>query len=230
MAASCRAFFGSGSPRARRADPARRRAALARDRQRHARRSDRARPSPLAGRHGPLGDRPLRFRSGRRARSAVRRRRRKHLRTSGHPVGSDAMMNLAEYRNRNPPGSPTSPLGRAGRRRRRAQQGRQPAAHARFRGPDLDSADPAELVAVPRASTMRCGGSARAGRSSSRRSVFAATYPAAHFPIARPRWSTPSAASSFEEEGAHFESQLFLTFLWICRRPRRRCARRGLAL
>ncbi len=58
------------------------------------------------------------------------------------------MMCLREYRNRPALPRRLSALGGAGRRRRRAQQGRQLSGTARFRGPDLDCATPAELVAT----------------------------------------------------------------------------------
>jgi hypothetical protein len=83
------------------------------------------------------------------------------------------MMNLAEYRNRNTRLADFLPwvalvgagivLNKDGSLQRTA----------RFRGPDLDSAVPAELVAVAAASTTPSVASAPAGRSSSRRSAMA---------------------------------------------------------
>ena len=87
---------------------------------------------------------------------------------------------------------------------------------ARFRGPDLDSAVPAELVAVAGRLNNACAGSVPAGRSLSRRSVIRpAAIPSAAFPTRPRRWSMRSARPQFEEEGAHFESRYFLTFLYL---------------
>jgi type IV secretory pathway VirB4 component len=68
---------------------------------------------------------------------------------------------------------------------------------ARFRGPDLDSATPAELVAI----TSRLNNALRrlvqAGPSSSRRSAFPPTaIRSANSPIRSQRWSTQSGARS----------------------------------
>jgi type IV secretion system protein VirB4 len=69
---------------------------------------------------------------------------------------------------------------------------------ARFRGPDLDSATPAELVAV----TARLNNALRRLGSgwavSSKRSARPAQdYPQPAFPILCRRWSTGNAANSF---------------------------------
>ena len=91
---------------------------------------------------------------------------------------------------------------------------------ARFRGPDLDSAVPAELVAV----AGRLNNALRRLGSGWAIFVEAQRHPAFHYPESR----FPDAASAlvdaerkaeFEEEGAHFEFSYFLTFS-ICRRPR----------
>src|SRR5215469_6781546 len=87
---------------------------------------------------------------------------------------------------------------------------------ARFRGPDLDSATPAELVAV----TSRLNNALRRLGSGWAIFVEAQRLPANHYP----KSVFPDAASAlvdaerraqFEEEGAHFESRYFLTLLWL---------------
>jgi type IV secretion system protein TrbE len=87
---------------------------------------------------------------------------------------------------------------------------------ARFRGPDLDSATPAELVAT----TSRLNGALRRLGSGWAVFVEAQRVPANHYP----RSTFPDAASAlvemerraqFEEAGAHFESAFFLTLSWL---------------
>ncbi|TRL37154.1 conjugal transfer protein TrbE [Methylosinus sporium] len=87
---------------------------------------------------------------------------------------------------------------------------------ASFRGPDLDSATPAELVGV----TARLNNALRRLGSGWAIFVEADRLPAQHYPHDR----FPDAASAlvdlerqnaFEEAGAHFESRYFLTFLWL---------------
>ena len=87
---------------------------------------------------------------------------------------------------------------------------------ARFRGPDLDSATPAELVAI----TSRLNNALRRLGSGWAIFVEAQRVPANRYP----RQPFPDPASSlvdaerraqFEEEGAHFESRYFLTLLWL---------------
>jgi type IV secretion/conjugal transfer VirB4 family ATPase len=87
---------------------------------------------------------------------------------------------------------------------------------ARFRGPDLDSATPAELVGV----TARLNNALRRLGSSwaifvEAQRIAAQTYPHSTF-------SDPASAlvdlerqDAFEEAGAHFESRYFLTFVWL---------------
>ena len=68
----------------------------------------------------------------------------------------------------------------------------------------------------PAGSTTRCAASARAGRSSSRRSAIPANrYPESDFPDAASRLVDAERRAQFEEEGAHFESRYFLTLLWL---------------
>lgn len=73
---------------------------------------------------------------------------------------------------------------------------------ARFRGPDLDSAVAAELVAVAGRSTTSFAASARAGRFSSKRSGWRRpTIPTAVFLIRPRRCSMPSAAQGSQSRG-----------------------------
>jgi len=87
---------------------------------------------------------------------------------------------------------------------------------AHFRGPDLDSATPAELVAVTSRlnNALRRLGSGWAIFVEAQR-IAAQTYPHSTF-------SDPASAlvdlerqDAFEEAGAHFESRYFLTFVWL---------------
>ena len=86
----------------------------------------------------------------------------------------------------------------------------------RFRGPDLDSATAAELVAI----TSRLNNALRRLGSGWAIFVEAQRLPANHYPDSR----FPDPASSlvdterraqFEEEGAHFESGYYLTLVWL---------------
>jgi len=87
---------------------------------------------------------------------------------------------------------------------------------ARFRGPDLDSATPAELVAT----TARLNNALR--RLGSGWAIFieaqrlaANHYPESEFPDTASRLVDAERRAQFEEEGAHFESRYFLTFVWL---------------
>ncbi|MBB3890600.1 type IV secretory pathway VirB4 component [Phenylobacterium haematophilum] len=87
---------------------------------------------------------------------------------------------------------------------------------ARFRGPDLDSATPAELVAT----TARLNGALR--RLGSGWSIFveaqrvaANTYPDDRFPDPVSALVERERREQFKEEGAHFESRYFITLLWM---------------
>ncbi|MBC3941119.1 conjugal transfer protein TrbE [Sphingomonas albertensis] len=87
---------------------------------------------------------------------------------------------------------------------------------ARFRGPDLDSATPAELVAT----TARLNGALR--RLGSGWAVFveaqrvpALTYPNSVFPDPVSALVDRERREQFKEEGAHFESGYYLTLLWM---------------
>ena len=87
---------------------------------------------------------------------------------------------------------------------------------ARFRGPDLDSAVAAELVAV----AGRINNAFR--RLGSGWSIFveaqrheAATYPNSTFPDPASALVDAERKADFEEAGAHFMSSYFLTFLYL---------------
>ena len=87
---------------------------------------------------------------------------------------------------------------------------------ARFRGPDLDSAVPAELVAVAGRlnNAFRRLGSGWAIFVEAQRHA-AATYPASRFPDAASALVDAERKAGFEEAGTHFESSYFLTFLYL---------------
>jgi type IV secretion system protein TrbE len=87
---------------------------------------------------------------------------------------------------------------------------------AKFRGPDLDSATPAELVAI----TARLNNALR--RLGSGWAIFieaqrhpANRYPQSQFPDPVSRLVDEERRAQFEEEGTHFESRYFLTFVWL---------------
>jgi type IV secretion system protein VirB4 len=87
---------------------------------------------------------------------------------------------------------------------------------ARFRGPDLDSATPAELVAV----TARLNSALR--RLDSGWAIFveavrrpAQDYPDCGFPDPASALVERERTAQFAEEGAHFESRYYFTLLWM---------------
>jgi len=87
---------------------------------------------------------------------------------------------------------------------------------ARFRGPDLDSATPAELIAT----TARLNSALR--RLGSGWAIFveavrrpALDYPDSDFPDPASALVERERAAQFAAEGAHFESRYFLTLLWM---------------
>ena len=87
---------------------------------------------------------------------------------------------------------------------------------ARFRGPDLDSATPAELVAT----AARLNSALR--RLGSGWSIFveavrrpALDYPVCAFPDPASALVERERAAQFAEEGVHFESRYYLTLLWM---------------
>jgi type IV secretion system protein VirB4 len=126
------------------------------------------------------------------------------------------MMSLAEYRNRNTRLADFLPwVGLAGEGVVLNKDGSFQRT-ARFRGPDLDSAVPAELVAV----AGRLNNAFR--RLGSGWSIFveaqrheAATYPSSQFPDNASALVDAERKADFEEEGSHFESSYYLTFLYL---------------
>ena len=87
---------------------------------------------------------------------------------------------------------------------------------ARFRGPDLDSATPAELVGVTARlnNALRRLGSGWAIFVEAQR-IAAKTYPRSRFPDAASALIDFERQAAFEEAGAHFESRYFLSFVWL---------------
>lgn len=126
------------------------------------------------------------------------------------------MMNLAEYRNKSTRLADFLPwaglvgegivLNKDGSFQRTA----------RFRGPDLDSAVPAELVAVAGRlnNAFRRLGSGWAIFMEAQRHP-AAAYPASRFPDPASALVDAERKADLEEAGAHFESSYFLTFLYL---------------
>jgi type IV secretion/conjugal transfer VirB4 family ATPase len=87
---------------------------------------------------------------------------------------------------------------------------------ARFRGPDLDSAVPAELVAI----AGRLNNALRRLESGwavfvEAQRHFAGAYPPDTFPDAASGLVDAERRAQFEEAGAHYESSYFLTFLYL---------------
>ncbi len=87
---------------------------------------------------------------------------------------------------------------------------------AQFRGPDLDSATPAELVGT----TARLNNALR--RLGSGWAIFveasrvpAQNYPRSQFPDRVSALVDVERREQFEEEGSHFESFYYLTFVWM---------------
>ncbi|WP_116968993.1 conjugal transfer protein TrbE [Blastomonas sp. UPD001] len=87
---------------------------------------------------------------------------------------------------------------------------------AQFRGPDLDSATPAELVATTARlnSALRRLGSGWAIFVEAQRTP-ALDYPECDFPDPVSALVDMERREQFREEGAHFESRYFLTLLWM---------------
>ena len=87
---------------------------------------------------------------------------------------------------------------------------------ARFRGPDLGSAVPAELVAVAGRinNALRRLGSSWAVFVEAQR-VPADSYPESSFPDAASALVDAERKAQFEEEGKHFESRYFVTLLFL---------------
>jgi len=87
---------------------------------------------------------------------------------------------------------------------------------ALFRGPDLDSAVPAELIGAAGRlnNALRRLGSGWAVFVEAQRQP-ASSYPESTFPDAASALVDAERKAAFEEEGAHFESSTFLTFLYL---------------
>ena len=87
---------------------------------------------------------------------------------------------------------------------------------ARFRGPDLDSAVQAELVAVAGRlnSAFRRLGSGWAIFVEAQRHAVGA-YPASRFPDAASALVDAERKADFEEDAAHYESSYFITFAYL---------------
>jgi type IV secretion system protein VirB4 len=87
---------------------------------------------------------------------------------------------------------------------------------AQFRGPDLDSATPADLVATSARinSSLRRLGSGWAVFVEAQR-IPAQDYPASDFPDPVSALVDAERRAQFEEEQAHFESAYFLTLVWM---------------
>ncbi|MCC8969808.1 conjugal transfer protein TrbE [Bradyrhizobium brasilense] len=87
---------------------------------------------------------------------------------------------------------------------------------AKFRGPDLDSAVPAELVAVAGRlnNALRRLGSGWAIFVEAQRH-FAGTYPPSSFPDVASALVDAERRAQFEEAGTHYESSYFLTLLYL---------------
>jgi type IV secretion/conjugal transfer VirB4 family ATPase len=87
---------------------------------------------------------------------------------------------------------------------------------AKFRGPDLDSAVPAELVGVAGRlnNALRRLGSGWAFFVEAQRHP-ANQYPEGYFPDVASAMVDAERRAQFEEEGAHYESNYFLTFLYL---------------
>jgi type IV secretion system protein VirB4 len=126
------------------------------------------------------------------------------------------MLNLAEYRNKNasladflPWAALVAPgvvLNKDGSFQRTAK----------FRGPDLDSATPAELIGTTARlnSALRRLGSGWAIFVEAQRSA-STNYPNSQFPDPVSALIDSERRAQFEEEGAHFESAYFLTLLFL---------------
>ena len=86
---------------------------------------------------------------------------------------------------------------------------------ARFRGPDLESATPSELVGASARlnNALRRLGSGWAVFTEAQRGP-AGDYPASGFPDPVSELVEIERRAQFEQEGAHFESAYYLTFLW----------------
>ena len=126
------------------------------------------------------------------------------------------MMNLAEYRHRSQSLADFLPWAALVREGVILNKDGSFQRSAKFRGPDLDSSTPAELVAI----TSRLNNALR--RLGTGWAIFieaqrqpAHSYPLSDFPEPASKLVDAERRAQFEEEGAHFESRYFLTLLWL---------------
>src|SRR5580692_3708478 len=126
------------------------------------------------------------------------------------------MMNLAEYRRRTQSLADFLPWAALVREGVILNKDGSFQRTAKFRGPDLDSSTPAELVAI----TSRLNNALR--RLGTGWAIFieaqrqpAHSYPLSEFPEPTSGLVDAERRAQFEEEGAHFESRYFLTLLWL---------------
>ena len=126
------------------------------------------------------------------------------------------MMNLAEYRRRSQSLADFLPWAALVREGVVLNKDGSFQRTAKFRGPDLDSSTPAELVAI----TSRLNNALR--RLGTGWAIFieaqrqpAHSYPLNDFPEPASKLVDAERRAQFEEEGAHFESRYFLTLLWL---------------
>jgi type IV secretion system protein TrbE len=126
------------------------------------------------------------------------------------------MMNLAEYRNRNARLSDFLPWAALVREGVVLNKDGSFQRTARFRGPDLDSAVAAELVAVAGRlnNAFRRLGSGWAIFVEAQRHA-AGAYPESIFADAASALVEAERRADFEEAGAHYESSYFLTFAYL---------------
>ena len=126
------------------------------------------------------------------------------------------MMNLAEYRNSNTRLADFLPWAALAAEGVVLNKDGSFQRTARFRGPDLDSAVAAELVAVAGRlnNAFRRLGSGWAIFVEAQRHE-AAIYPASQFSDAASALLDAERKADFEEAGAHYESSYFLTFLYL---------------
>ncbi|MDH6234828.1 type IV secretion/conjugal transfer VirB4 family ATPase [Mesorhizobium soli] len=126
------------------------------------------------------------------------------------------MMNLAEYRNRNARLSDFLPWAALVRQGIVLNKDGSLQRTARFRGPDLDSAVAAELVAVAGRlnNAFRRLGSGWAIFVEAQRHA-ASSYPESTFADAASALVDAERKAGFEEAGAHYESSYFLSFTYL---------------
>ncbi|MGE0630696.1 MAG: conjugal transfer protein TrbE, partial [Hyphomicrobiaceae bacterium] len=126
------------------------------------------------------------------------------------------MMNLAEYRNRTASLADYLPWAALVARGIVLNKDGSFQRTARFRGPDLDSATPAELIGtIARLnSALRRLGSGWAIFVEAQRSP-ATAYPDSVFPEATSALVDLERREQFEAAGVHFESRYYLSFLWM---------------